>query len=677
MIFTLVSCIALLLVVTAFFYYQLLKQKSINQSQNSDLIRINRNQAFQSNLWDDMEDVVIIHSLSGNIVRTNDAFTRRLGYPENTWKDQLFINLIHPDHLHEYEIYMENIQDINGAKGILYLKNADDSECVFEYTGKIYRYENIKYVQWIGEDIGKRVSLQRNLVSAEKKFDILFDLLPDSGLILDINGIILHCSRNIKHLIGYDPTDIIGQSFSKFIKPTTQDDTENKFEISKLEIQSTELNFLHKEGHYINALIHSQPFYDDKDNFIGIFVICYDRSAQKKLEREKSLLEDQFQQRQKIEILGMLAGGISHDFNNILSAVLGFSDIALEELEKNHPARESVEEIISAGQYGRDLVRQILLFGRKSETDFKPLKIKPILKQSMKLVRALLPSNVELVARITLTDETIITDPVQIHQILFNLFTNAIYAMKQNMHGILRISADSVAINDEKSQYQLKSGEYIKIQIEDNGCGISSDQVNKIYDPFFTTKTAGEGTGMGLSIVKRIVDQHGGIISLKSDVGDGASFTILLPVTGTTHKLFSELQYQKVSGKGSILVVDKNDSVLRMIDKVLSRLGYHVTTIEDPDEAISEFENNPTSYDLVITEHLIPRDYLGYISQLIHQIRKDLPIIILSGYIDESTLDFQKEDYIFAYLDKPVNPALLSKTIANALDTSRIKTFSD
>ena len=182
---------------------------------------------------------------------------------------------------------------------------------------------------------------------------------------------------------------------------------------------------------------------------------------------------------------------------------------------------------------------------------------------------------------------------------------------------------------------------------------------------------------MGLSIVKRIVDQHGGIISLKSDVGDGASFTILLPVTGTTHKLFSELQYQKVSGKGSILVVDKNDSVLRMIDKVLSRLGYHVTNIGDPDEAISEFENNPTSYDLVITEHLIPRDYLGYISQLIHQIRKDLPIIILSGYIDESTLDFQKEDYIFAYLDKPVNPALLSKTIANALDTSRIKTFSD
>ncbi len=259
--------------------------------------------------------------------------------------------------------------------------------------------------------------------------------------------------------------------------------------------------------------------------------ICRDITKQRRLEKEHLKLQQELHQSQKMEAIGTLAGGIAHDFNNILSSILGFSQLALDKVEKNTELEDDLQEVLSAGNRARELVKQILSFARKSEEETRPLQPGIIIKEVTKFLRSSIPTSIEIRQTVN-SDSFIMGNPTQIHQILMNLCTNAAHAMEDH-GGVLELSIQDISFESgsRKEIIDLKPGDYVQIKVSDTGAGIPDDLIDLIFDPFFTTKGIGEGTGMGLSVVHGIVETYGGKITVDSYPGKGSTFTIYLPIT--------------------------------------------------------------------------------------------------------------------------------------------------
>lgn len=666
-----------LLILLAFILYQTRlsnQQKKIIIQQNFELKQLNERLAFGFKHWDEISDLVILHSISGSIIKVNKSITEHLGFEAEELHNQPFQRFLHPDYFDDWNTYIRTVQNKKQFNGIFHLTDDQNRERIFHY--KSYLIENnlsSKYVQWIGQEITQKLHLARKLKISDKKFHLLFDILPFGGAILDLEGRIIHCSKNIEKLLGFNPTELIGKSFKEFIESRIIDDVELEFEIKKLETQVTELILIHKNKQRIHTLVYSQPFFDDEEGFLGVLTIHFDITKQKQIQKEKYDLEKQLRHRQRFEALGIFAGGISHDFNNILAVILGFADLGLEELPENHPLTEYLNEIVKAGIYGRDLVRQILSFSRKVEQNFHIIEIKSTLKQAIKLIRALLPSNIEIDSKLVLEERKILSDPVQIHQIILNLATNAFHAMQTIKNGRLKITADLYRPTEglrENGSLKFQQ-EYLRILIEDNGIGIETAILDKIFEPFFTTKSAEEGSGLGLSLVRTIIDHHHGQISVKSQVNKGTKFTILLPLVSELRGEEYPKTSTKIYGQGRILMIDDDETLLRMSLKVLNRLGYEVTGTPHPEEAIQLFSDNPGKFDLVITNQIMPHMMGMELARTLKKINQDIPIIVVSGHIEDSNLQFKKEDFVFAYLDKPINPAQFSEIVAKAINQKK------
>ncbi len=399
--------------------------------------------------------------------------------------------------------------------------------------------------------------------------------------------------------------------------------------------------------------------------------VATDITEIKSLEQERQQTEIQLRQAQKMEAIGTLAGGIAHDFNNILSAVLGYSELALDDAANGRISSAYLRQILQAGHRARDLVQQILTFSRQTETEAKPIQVKPIIKEALKLLRASLPSTIEI--RPSIQSEAIVAaDPIQVHQVIMNLCTNAGHAMRQD-GGILTVELmeEDLPSTFTDQHPEMIPGFYLKLAVSDTGQGIDPDTLNKIFDPYFTTKSKGEGTGMGLAVVQGIVQSCGGTVVVSSTLGEGARFTAYLPIIHTEKPLAKVMEVVIPGGNERILCVDDEPPLAELNKQILERLGYHVTVRTSSTEAALLFERRPDDFDLVITDMTMPHMTGDVLAQKIMAIRPEIPIVICTGYSEKITQEIIDNLKIRALVMKPIIRKDMALAVRQVLDDAK------
>ncbi len=416
------------------------------------------------------------------------------------------------------------------------------------------------------------------------------------------------------------------------------------------------------------------PLRDENEQIYALCGISTDITQRLQAEKEKRILESRLAQTEKMEAIGTLAGGIAHDFNNILSAVLGYAELAQMEAKRNRDNQKHLAKVIEAGLRARDLVKQILSFSRQHEQERKPVKIIDLLNETMGLIRASLPSTIEIKKSIPPQLPEIYADPTQLHQVIMNLCSNAAQAMRQS-GGFLTLSVEHINLDEQEASNhaELESGDYLKLEVPDTGCGMPPDVVDKIFEPFYTTKDEGEGTGMGLSMVHGIIKKHEGFISLNSEPGQGSTFTIFLPVREAHEhdQKTEELDAPLPRGNERILFVDDEEAITEFGKQSLARLGYQVIGLNSSQEALRLLESPPQRFDLLVTDMTMLRLTGLELAKQIHKIAPDLPIILCSGQSQLISSEEWKPAGIKRLLDKPMTMRRLAITVREVLDAAR------
>ena len=382
-------------------------------------------------------------------------------------------------------------------------------------------------------------------------------------------------------------------------------------------------------------------------------------------------LENQIQQAQKMESIGNLAGGIAHDFNNILFPIIGMAELLLDDLPQDSPERENAEEIFKAGKRGSDLVKQILAFSRQSKHRMIPTRVQNILKEVLKLSRSAIPSNIEISRDIQPDCGLILADPTQVHQVAMNIITNAYHAVEEN-GGQIHVRLREVNLN--KSD-RLDPGKYAVLSISDTGHGMPANLINRIFDPYFTTKEQGKGTGLGLAVVHGIVKEHKGDVIVYSEVGKGSTFNVYLPLlekSKTYDKIHTDEEIRL--GTERILLVDDELSIAKLEKLLLERVGYFVTMRTSSSDALEAFKVNPLNFDLVISDMTMPNMTGIQLARELKQIRPDIPIIICTGFSEWINEEKAEKIGIEGFITKPVIKSELSKIIRKVLDKAKAQT---
>ena len=356
----------------------------------------------------------------------------------------------------------------------------------------------------------------------------------------------------------------------------------------------------------------------------------------RRAEQEKLDLQLQLQQAQKMEAVGTLAGGIAHDFNNILGAIMGYTEICLMQTSGDERVRKSLDKILQASQRAKDLVTQILTFSRQRPLNIQVVSLKPIVKEVLGLLRASLPRTIDIQENIAHDLLVIEADPTQIHQVLMNLCTNAAHAMEEN-GGRLEVQLENIRLEQEANPqlWALPPGNYVKLSVEDAGHGIAPDIIDRIFDPYFTTKKPGKGTGMGLAVSHGIVKSCGGAISVDSRSGRGTRFEVYFPGHEGNNREMVEALEMLPRGMEHILFVDDEDNLVDVMRDMLQRLGYRVAATNNPLSALAWFRAAPTRYDLVITDMAMPHLTGDRLAQQLLEIRNDLPVILCTGFSEK------------------------------------------
>jgi PAS domain S-box-containing protein len=495
-------------------------------------------------------------------------------------------------------------------------------------------------------------------------FQIAVEQAAELVLITNSAGTIEYVNPALERITGYASGELIGQNprilKSGLQKPDFYKGLWNT--ISKgLPWQGCFIN-RRKCGTHYSAEAVIVPVTDGTGsicNYVGI----------KRDVTQENHLQRQLIQSQKMEAIGTLAGGIAHDFNNILSAILGYAELAMYEMPEGSPGRQDVAEVIKAGNRAKDLVRQILTFSRKTEQEFKSIDIAPLLKEALKFLRASLPSTIDIRTRISAENTRVLCTPTMIQQILMNLCTNAAQAMK-GAGGILDVSLTKTEIEafEIKQHPGLQPGPHLRLTVGDTGPGIEPDLLARIFDPYFTTKEKGEGTGLGLSVVHGIIQALKGSVQVDSHPNSGAIFHVFLPCAASGDEPTVIQPIALPTGNERILLADDEAVLAEMGKQMLEHLGYRVTVRTDSSDALNALRSHPQDFDLVISDRTMPRMTGFELAERIKMIRPDIPIILCTGYSDELEVERAAALGISRMVMKPLGMNELADAVRSALD---------
>lgn len=517
----------------------------------------------------------------------------------------------------------------------------------------------------------KRVAQQtEKLRSSNSLLNAVVEGSTDAIFLKNLKGQYLLANSSSLKAIGKAEHEVLGKDDSELF-PAASAMVINVVDSSVLQSGQPLIAEEHLETSYGDSywLASKSPYRDPEGNIIGLIGISRDISDLKKNENEKKELQERLIQAQKMESIGTLAGGIAHDFNNILGAILGYAEMVQGESPVGTRTREDIDQVVKASLRAKELVKQILAFSR--QTDFEPRELQPalIIEEAVKMLRPSLPTTIDIQQDIDSEVGVILADPIQIHQILTNLTTNAFHAMEET-GGTLSISLKNKELTPVNliGEPDVQPGLFVQITVGDSGSGIAPDIKDKIFDPYFTSKETGKGTGMGLSIVHGIVNNCGGFISFQSELGEGSTFQVFLPIAEKQEVGGIVVDQQVQIGKDRILFIDDEKILTELGKTMLERLGYHVTVCNSSLEALAVFHNQPSQFDLVITDQTMPDMTGADLARRMIQIRPDIPIILCTGYSSIISEEEAKLIGIQEFAFKPLSMKDLSVLIRKVLE---------
>jgi len=512
---------------------------------------------------------------------------------------------------------------------------------------------------------------ERQRVEQDRRLLITaIDQSPESIVITDIHGKIEYVNPSFERETGYLREEVLGTVQEHFVAglsdTSVQEDIVGR--LSEGRVWSGRFTGRKKDGaaYEVEATIAPVSHGDGRmRNFVSIRRdVTYEVDLERKL-----------RQAQKMEAIGTLAGGIAHDFNNILSPILGYVELTKMRLgQGNGDLAGYMANIEAAVGRARDLVKQILTFSRQSEDARRPLSPQSILRETIKLLRASLPVTIEIVCEIAEDCGRIHANPTQMHQVIMNLCTNAYHAMRED-GGILRVSLEEVEM-DSLFQWTepLPPGRYIRISVQDNGNGIPEEVKERIFEPYFTTKSPGEGTGLGLALVHGIVVDHGGTVTVESEPGWGSRFNVFFPRLDSVGGPFDVPMHAPLArGSERVLLVDDEEKIVTVTAEILENLGYRVTACTDGAEALALFRSDPFAFDLVITDHTMPRLTGVQLAREMGAVRPGVPIVLCTGYTESIGAEGVQELGIRAFMLKPIGIHDLAKTLRAVLEKDRVE----
>ena len=609
---------------------------------------------------------------NGRIIEVNQAWLTTLGYSREEVIGKSFGDFLHPDWVDHFKENFPRFKDLGEVVGVEFnMVKKDGTFIIVSFNGKISHDETgqFKQTHCILHDITDKKRAEEALKKSEERYRDLYENAPNPYFSISAaDGSIARCNAKAVQLLGYDKDALIGMQFYDLLADGPYDfsrvqDVLERFEAGET-VHDEELQMKQKDGHPIWVSLTLEPMKDPNGNIIET------RSTAINISERKNL-ESQFVEAQKMESIGTLAGGIAHDFNNILFSIIGNTELVIHhELPEQHPALKSLEQILQASQRAADLVRQILTFSRKKEQILTPALISPIVKETIKLLRASLPATIKINHKITTKSDMALVDPSQIHQVLMNLCTNAAHAMHKD-GGVLTIRLKDVDPGSpELASYpNLNSKPCLMLAIGDTGYGMEHSIMGRIFEPYFTTKPMEEGTGLGLAVVHGIIKSFEGEIHVESELGKGSIFTIYLPQTESQATPEYMKRESPPGGNETILFVDDEAPVVKVAKQMLEKMGYKITTRTNSIQALEDFRRQPDKFDLIVTDMTMPNLTGDKLAKEIMQIRPDIPIILCTGYTDLITKEAAKHMGIREFIMKPLNRLQLAKTIRKVLDS--------
>ena len=519
-------------------------------------------------------------------------------------------------------------------------------------------------------EIEERKKAELALKESKEGHRTLIETITDAVVIVDPEGKLTYLNPEYGRISGHRFEDLIGRSFTELVAPEHMESTLARFRrgLSGEETPIEEISILHKDGSQVPVEINTTTLLDAEGKLLGRVSVLRDISKRKSLEAH--LL-----QAQRLESIGILAVGIAHDFDNILSIIRGFTNIAIHKVPEKSRAKQNLDGALRGVQRAADLVKQIIAFSRQSKPERRPVLVSSIAEDALGLLRASLPSTIEICFDLKADGSgTVYADPTQIHQVLMNLCTNAAHAMREK-GGILEVRISEVGMDAAAlAEFpDISSGDYLRMTISDTGEGMSPEVIDRIFDPYFSTKERGEGTGLGLSVVHGIVKSHGGAITVHSKPLEGTTFHTYLPLMD--YKAEPEEQvipYEPlIGGNERILFVDDEEDMVFLARQLLESLGYGVDTRTTGVEALALFRAQPDRFDLVITDMRLPGMTGERLAENIKKIRRDTPIILCTGFGEDISKERARKMGIREILLKPLVNIDLTKTIRKVLDAGR------
>ena len=526
----------------------------------------------------------------------------------------------------------------------------------------------------LNHEIMERKKIEEALRKSEESFREFVEETDNLIAHVDREGKIIYINPIGEKILGKSPENLKGELVTEFIhkndieKVITWTNAKVADSIHKAFIENRLCNI---ESGVMSNWLWTVHFIYNEGEFSGLNCIGHNITKLKEAELERAKLESQLRQAHKLEAVGTLAGGIAHDFNNILGIILGNAELALlYATGQNEKAANKISEIVTASLRAKDVVSQLLSFSRKNEIKKVPLKLDSITKESVKLLRSSIESSIEMKLDIDTKLKTINAEPTQIHQIIINLCTDSAHAMEKN-GGQIIIRVKNINIDSANAYKEdLPPGEYVKLEIQDTGHGIPAEIQERVFDPYFTTKETGKGSGMGLSVTHGIVKSHNGYLKLTSSPEKGTCIAILFPVvnSSTRENKNNKENHEIPQGMEKIMLVDDEKSLIIMMEEFLKNLGYSVKSYVNPIDALDDFKADPSEFDLVITDMTMPQMYGNKLARQIGKIRKDLPIILCTGYSDKVDMENLKKDSINIYLEKPFDNKDLGVAVRKLLN---------
>ena len=549
-----------------------------------------------------------------------------------------------------------------------------------EIVGVLGAYYDITARKQAEED---RTRLLRELGQLAGQQRLILESTDQGIFGIDLDRNCTFANRAAGEMFGYPPDELTGKDMHALTHHSHADGSLYSaeecpiymtFRTGQGQFRTGEV-FWRSNGEPFHVEYSSHPIRHEGE-LLGTVVTFRDVTERLRAEESQRRIEGQLQQAQRLEALGTLAGGIAHDFNNILGIMYGYTEMALSDAPDGS-LQQGLEEVLKAGRRARDLVKQILAFSRMSKWDREPMQIGPIVKETVKLLRASVPANIEIVQKIEVSpaEDKVLADPTQIHQILMNLCTNSAHAMREKGDK-LEVSLACVQFNPEdlSKPPELEPGAYLRITVSDNGQGMDRMTTERIFEPYFTTKGPIGGTGLGLSVVHGIVKSHKGAITVHSEPGMGTTIQVFLPGCRGELKMEEQLSTTPLPvGNETILLVDDEKSLVDVGRQMLERLGYTVVFTSSSMEALEVFRARPDGFDLVFTDQSMPKMTGLELAGELMRIRPDIPIILCTGFSEAVNAEQAKAAGIVDFIMKPVVVNEMAVAIRRALDKSREK----